>query len=126
MKRDMNLIRDLLLEIEANDDGSGRDVKIATDGHSQQELTEHLFMLYEAGFIEGIDASHMQGRVLLVQRLTWHGHEFLEVIRDQSIWEKTQDGMKQAGGFSIDLAKALAKGFIKKNVERYTGVEIDL
>lgn len=126
MKRDMNLIRDLLLDIEAKDDGSGRTVEIAIDGHSQNVLTEHLFLLYEAGFIEAVDASHMQGRHLLVQRITWPGHEFLNVIRDQDIWEKTREGMREAGGFSMDLAKALAKGFIRKNVERYTGVEIEL
>jgi hypothetical protein len=34
--------------------------------------------------------------------------------------------MKRAGGFSMDLIKALAKGLIKKNVEHYTGIEIEL
>ncbi|MGV1901562.1 DUF2513 domain-containing protein [Agrobacterium sp. 22-3674b3] len=57
--------------------------------------------------------------------LKWEGHDFIDNVRDQDIWDKTQKGL-EAGEFSLDLAKALAKRFIKKNVERYTGVDLNL
>ena len=40
------------------------------------------------------------------------------------IWKKTRQGASAAGGFSVDLLKDLAKGFIKKKISEHTGVEI--
>lgn len=126
MKRDMDLIRTLLLEIEDKHDGSGRDVKIKIEGRSHEEVTEHLFMLDEAGLIEGRDASHLQGRHMLVLRMTWHGHEFLDGIRDPKIWAETKEGAKKVGAFSLDVLSAIARGIVKKKIADMSGVEIDL
>ncbi len=125
MKRNMDLIRTLLFEIEKNHDGSGRIVGIETDNNSPQ-VVEHLFLLKEAGLIEGQDASHLGGRDFLVQRMTWNGHDFLGSIRDPEIWKKTKEGAEAAKGFSIDLLKALAKGLIKTQIEQRTGVKLEL
>ena len=126
MKRDMDLIRDLLLEIEAKHDGSGRAVKISTDDRSQAEVTEHLFMINEAGLIEAKDASHLQGRNILVLRMTWAGHEFLDGIRDPKVWAETKEGVKKIGSFSLDIVSAIAKGILKKKIADLSGVEINL
>lgn len=126
MKRNMDLIRALLLEIEEKHDGSGRSVKITGTGNSEVEVVEHLFMLTEAEMIESRDASHMQGRGIIVLRMTWKGHEYLDNIRDPEIWEKTKSGAEKIGGFSLDIVSALAKGFIKKKIEQHTGVAISL
>ena len=58
--------------------------------------------------------------------LTWKGHDFLDQIRDPAIWSATKEGVKKAGGFSVDILKALAKGLIKKKIEEHTGVQLDL
>ena len=126
MKRDMDLIRLILLDIEEKDNGSGRTVIIGDLGHPSEVVTEHLFLLKNAGFIEGIDASHMQGRDLLVQRLTWDGHEFLDTIRDPDVWAKTKSGAEKVGAFSIDVLSDIAKGVIKKKIASLSGVEIEL
>ena len=54
MKREMDLIREILLQIENRHDGSSKAVTVEIDGHSREQVTEHLFMLLEAGFIEGV------------------------------------------------------------------------
>lgn len=65
-------------------------------------------------------------------RMTWERPtsaamgDFLDTIRDPSIWRETKAGAKKAGGFSLDLLKALAKGLVKKKIEQHTGVELDL
>jgi hypothetical protein len=59
-----------------------------------------------------------------IKRLTWEGHDFLDSIRDPKIWEKTKKGVEGAGGFTVDLLKDLAKGFMKKQIEEYTGVKL--
>lgn len=131
----MDLIRDLLLKIE---DGQ-RSFDILTpevaevlgencEGRllrARVELLEyHLTLLDNAGLIT-IQAK-LSGAVWQIGQITWAGHDFLDTIRDPAIWRETKAGAKQAGGFSLDLLKALAKGLIKKKIEEHTGVDLDL
>ncbi len=57
-------------------------------------------------------------------RLTWDGHDFLDSIRDPVIWQETKEGVKKAGGFSLELLGDLAKGLLKKKIEDHTGVQL--
>ena len=56
--------------------------------------------------------------------LTWAGHDFLDSIRDPIVWSKTKKGAMEAGGFTFDLLKDLAKGFLKKQIEERTEVAL--
>jgi len=58
------------------------------------------------------------------RRLSWHGHDFLDSVRSPEVWKKTKKGAEAAGGFTVDLLKDLAKGFVKKQIEEYTGVKL--
>ncbi len=135
MKRDMDLIRGLLLKIEGGqrsfdlltseiaevlgEDGAGKMPR-----EQVEQIEYHLALLDGAGLIT-IQAK-LSGAVWQIGQITWAGHDFLDTIRDPAIWRETKAGAKQAGGFSIDLLKALAKGLIKKKIEQHTGVELDL
>lgn len=126
MKRDLDLIRSLLLEIEEKEDGSGQQVDVNGGDRSSREIVGHLFMLYEAGFIDARDASHMSARGILVRRVTWEGHEFLDSIRDPEIWKQTKASAGKVGGFTMDVLAQLAKGLIKKKLKKHTGIDVDL
>jgi hypothetical protein len=45
MKRDMDLVRDILLDMEKQD-GSGGWIEVAVPGHSEDEINYHLFSLH--------------------------------------------------------------------------------
>jgi hypothetical protein len=62
--------------------------------------------------------------LVVIGKLTWSGHEFVDAVRDPVIWAKTRSGAKAAGGFTIDLLKDLAKGFLKTQIEERTGVKL--
>lgn len=126
MKRDKDLIRSLLLDVEMKDDGSGNPIEFDKIAKVDRDITEHLFLLADAGLIEAIDASSMRAREIIVLRLTWQGHEYLDNIRDPEIWAGAKSGAQQLGGFSLEILGALAKGLIKKKIEQHTGVEITL
>lgn len=127
MKRDMDLVRELLLAIE-NDPKYDGTIKWMPDGpedlgitgHSFEEFAYHLTMMIDAGLIEGKAGMQMP----IFSKLTWDGHDFLDTIRDPVIWMQTKDGVKKAGGFSLDLLKALAKGFLTKKIEEHTGIQL--
>lgn len=126
MKRDMDFIREILLDIEGQDGPQLSDLlpgPVSDEGYNK--LAEHLRLLIDdAGLVTGIAAHSMAGKNWLDLKLTWDGHEFLDTVRDDEIWARTKQGALAAGGFSLDLLAALAKGFVKKQIEEKTGVEL--
>ncbi len=98
MKRDMDLIRTILLKVEADEtlSGSFQAVNAATFGitdHTDTEVIYHLVMLVEAGFLVGNIKLVNVGQIV-ISKLTWNGHEFLDDIRDPEIWRKTKERAK--------------------------------
>jgi hypothetical protein len=46
----------------------------------------------------------------IAQRLTWEGHEFLDGIRSNSVWERTKKSFREKGvEMTFDLVKVVAK-----------------
>lgn len=123
MKRDMDLIRNLLLEIEEKDGGNNGRIDFDKGKISENTIVEHLFLMHTANLIEGINASTMSCRGFLAQRLTWQGHDFLDSVRDPEIWQKTKDGAMAAGGFTVELLGEIAKGLLRTQIKKFTGVE---
>jgi hypothetical protein len=132
MKLDMDLIRTLLLKLEVLPIPVGAIVhitpdiqEISVDGKTPDEMEFHLELLCDAGFIDqGDGAGPMVG--ILFRKLTWAGDDFLDSVRDPAIWHETKEGAKKAGGFTVDLLVALAKGLIRKKLQQHSGVDIDL
>ena len=135
-KRDMDLIRSLMLEIEEGKPGfepmsdetrailrlPEQEGSPAT--HEDAERLEmHLELIEEAGLVK---FHRYVGGSWAVDRITGKGHDFIDSVRDPAIWAKTKDGAAKAGGFTLDLMGALAKGFIKKQIQDRTGIEVDL
>jgi hypothetical protein len=78
MKRDMNLVREILLGIEANPASERWDWPSAFKGRrDEHEVSEHLRLLKEAELIEGKGGFY---------ELTWEGNEFLDAARNSKIW----------------------------------------
>ncbi len=125
MKRDMDLVRELLLKLEDEHlDGNLYSLKadgLGIEGRSYDELSYHLTLLIDAGLLDG--ERELSGR-FAVRNITWRGHEFIDVIRNPEVWKKTKKGAEAAGGFTIDILKDLAKGFIKTKIEEHTGVKL--
>lgn len=70
----------------------------------------HGVLLWKAGFIEGADASDMDGDAALAQGLTWAGHDLLETIRSKVVWERIKATADDKGiELTFDAVKALGK-----------------
>ena len=129
MRRDMDLIRELMLKLEAMHRKPGvveelfaGEGEMIIEGYSADEIDYHLSLIVEAGFL----ATHgtMLSGAVLFDRLTWAGHDFVGSGRSPEVWAKTKKGAEAAGGFTVDLLKDLAKGFLKKQLEDLTGVKL--
>ena len=128
MKRDLDLIRDLLLQIEEKYDGNFGMLEINYHGEvgspEFQKTVEHIYLMGEAGLIEVRDHSHMSGREYSPKRMTWWGHDFLDSIRDPEVWDQTKKLANKAGAGSLDLVGDIAKGFIKTKIKQHTGIDV--
>jgi hypothetical protein len=119
MKRDMDLVRQILLEMEkwpANQ----RDGRIKIAGHAEAEIMHHLGLLYESGLIHAMDASSMDGEAWLPQKITWEGYEFLEDARSDTMWARAkQHALNTAGTLSLEAVKAALSVVVRQAI---TGV----
>ena len=131
MKRDPDLVRDILVQIEdgweyfstTSDETAailGTENEESLSEEEAERIDYHMHLLVGAGFIE----TQGTGDGWIVNRITWAGHDFLDSVRDDEVWSQTKAGVKHAGGFTIDLAKELAKGLIRKKIEDHTGVSL--
>lgn len=94
MKRDWNLIRLLLLEIES------RVAPEALKQYTEEQVLYHCELLEESGLILGKLVRGGKGQVVgaSIQRLTWKGHDLLDSIRDEGVWARVQSMTKAAAG----------------------------
>jgi Hypothetical protein (DUF2513) len=94
MRRDMDLIRQLLLDnIESDDQYNGSGYGPVTSQELNQDqppevVLYHMKLLADAGLVDLVD--WMADGTPLIRGVTWQGHEFLEVVRDPQIWERTK------------------------------------
>lgn len=119
MKRDMDLVRKLLLFVEEH--GNDRhdwinDVPI--EGYTEEQITHHIWLLGDGGYMEFIDNSCDDGTCFLPRCLTWRGAEFLDAVRRQDIWQQTLDLAKRGGTESISAVFEIAKALVQKKLEK--------
>jgi Hypothetical protein (DUF2513) len=105
MKRDMDLMRQILFEVEKWPfTGSFDTVLIAN--RSDQEVSYHVYLLADAGLIEAVDASSHSGPRWYPKHLTYEGHEFLDAARQDTIWAKAKETVtKSTGTLTLEALK---------------------
>jgi hypothetical protein len=98
MKRDLELIRKMILAIE--DAPSGWAPVLKFEGYTDAQFGYHAYLLLDAGFARGQDASTIggEGPEGFISSLTWAGHEFAEAARDETRWRKALGIVQEKGG----------------------------
>ena len=87
MKRDMDLVRQILQEIERRDPESSNP-GVDVEGRSKNEVYDHLLIMQDRGLVEDVRRTSTSA---LCIRMTWEGHELLEQTRDPDLWEEVKD-----------------------------------
>jgi hypothetical protein len=114
MKRDMDLVRELLLRIEeAADRPSWKALAPQGDETETQRVIGHIRLLDEAGLIRGSKSIHGGSDIPENIELTWKGHEFLNDVRDPVIWGKTKERAKAVASVGLNFVWEIAKAEIK-------------
>ncbi len=112
MKRDMELIRKILLTVEEKYvDTWLHSNEIEIDGYDMKTIGYHCAVLHDAGLLYDYKGQYGDGELLQfgVGRLTWDGHEFLEKIKSDTVWNKTKETITTKGiPFVLDAVKEIA------------------
>ncbi len=117
MKRDFELIRKILREVE-DSDGLSRLTGFEYDGYDKDVVTEHIEILIEADLLRGKVTRYLNGSgSAFVTGLTWAGHDFLDSMKDEGIWSKAKDTiLKPVGGVAFDVLKEWLKWQMKQKL----------
>lgn len=114
MKRDLELIRKIVLMIEGSSGGGAPEIRI--EGYSDDVIGYHCYLIFDAGLAEGCDLTvrDSNGPQYELSHLTWAGHEFAEAARDNGRWKQALEVVKDKGGtvtlsVLIELLKSLMK-----------------
>lgn len=112
MQRDMELIRKILFTIEEKyiDVGICNN-EMQIDGYDMKTVGYHCAVLHDAGLISNYNGQYADGELYFfsVGRLTWDGHELLDKIKSDTVWNKTKETITKKGiPFVLDAVKEIA------------------
>lgn len=109
MKRNWDVIREVLITVEGLDTRSSEEYHYDVSEDDANRVAEHAVLLWKAGYLEGADASSVDGPYLIATGLTWGGHELLETMRSKPVWENIKTIAQQQGvELTFEAVKTIA------------------
>jgi hypothetical protein len=128
MKREPDLIREILLKVEAYPKASGPDYNYwfssPIGNYSWEHVSYHVLILDEGGFLiahneQTTDEDQQLQDNWIPVRLTWQGHEFLDAARDANRWRLVKKAMGHTGGFVVGVAQQVLVELVKAQATKY-------
>jgi hypothetical protein len=117
MKRNWDTIRELLTKVEECTLPTEM-VRLSDFSNERAaEISYHMSLLIDARLVDGQMVKTIGPNVkdFFAQRLTWSGHEFLDAIRSDNVWQKTKNMFAEQGvSMTFELIKEGAKGVAAK------------
>ena len=123
MKRDLNLFRAILLEIEKMPAGEDWILKensphLYSNESEETAILEHLILMQDSHLISKAVSKGSSGCYELCPcNLTNEGYDFLDAVRNTSIWEKIKTTVLDKGiSYSIEAIVQIAKKLAKEQL----------
>lgn len=111
MKRDMDLVREILIEISNGCfeliDGDDKEESIKRN----HLIAHHLKIMNQAGLLEvTLELDYTNNYFITKEpEITWEGHDFLDSVLNDNIWQKIKKKIKVEGGaIPFSVLKSLA------------------
>lgn len=118
MTRNWEIIREILLRLESTNTPNANVNANSFDESPEQEVAYNMRLLSEAGYIEAriMSSSSGDGKInaALALRLTNAGHDLLDTIRNESVWNKVKEKFTSNG---LDMTFDLVVNVGKKIIE---------
>ena len=100
MKRDMELVRKILFEVEKQESGLAPS-RLEIEGYTPEQVGYHAYIMEQAGLVDAVEtgpSADSPRPSAEITCLTWQGHDFLDAARQDNIWGKAKSILKKVGG----------------------------
>jgi hypothetical protein len=125
VERNLDLTRKLLKAIEKEPRYNGQkwykpDAErdslgvIGRGDYSLEDVSYNLNLLIEGGFVIG--KIERDETMPLIKRLTSKGHDFIDTITPDGIWEQTKQEAKKIPGATLDAIAKIALDIVMKQI----------
>jgi hypothetical protein len=124
MKRDMDLIRKIMLVVE-DSDGQADLSPLLADGYTERQLTGHAALIFKAGLAERMsDEQGLDGDCFcILTGLTWAGHDFISNAKSDRVWNQAKSKvLETAGGLSLDAMKTALAFYAQQALKATLGI----
>ena len=122
MKRDINLLRAILLQVEQEGDPEEPLLSsLSIEGYNQPLVNEHVKLLIEAGYLEGELKYSTNNRILLaaIRSLTPKAYDFLDNIRNDMLWKRILERVSTTtGSASLQIIENFAHQVVSSALTR--------
>ncbi|MBO1064740.1 DUF2513 domain-containing protein [Anabaena sp. 54] len=120
MKRDWNLVRQILLQTESSPPGVYIQ-SFTCEGFDRATIIEHIEIMIESKLLDGVvyKTSMVGCASFVVYKITWEGHNFLEDARNDTIWKKVMAEAKDRG---TSTSFVVINGLLTKAAQKFAGL----
>ncbi|HJB15232.1 MAG TPA: DUF2513 domain-containing protein [Candidatus Blautia excrementipullorum] len=126
MKLNPDCIRDILIIMEDQPFKKQMDFDDLVPllpSYSSDDIEYTCLKLKEAGFIHAITTSDFTGEtVVTLLDITYTGHQFLNDIRSDTIWNNVKEVSKKVGSQSVSAISQIASGVITAIIKAQLGL----
>lgn len=133
MKLDHECVRDFLLEFE--DKGPAFKYTHISDmqnydsfkNYGESAIVYTIAKLIEAEFLSGIvewDEYSGDLSTCEVTAITFKGHEFIDTVRDSTVWSATKSAVSALTSSSISTLMGIGKAYTLRKIEEKTGLHL--
>jgi hypothetical protein len=115
MKRDMDVIRMLLIQQETGE------APPELANYSEPLLVYNVALMKDAGLIEAAIAKGPDGTPMgaVIIRMTWAGHDFLDAARNDTVWRTAKEKiLKPGASWTFELLKETLKTLATQQLSR--------
>ena len=121
MKRDLDLLREMMLKIESL---NGSEHQICIEDFfdicdDARTISLHMELLLDEKFIEILKGSeywddYYQALNFSITRLTMAGYDYLDAVRNPSVWKKTKEAITaKAGSAPLVVIEKIAESILE-------------
>ena len=117
MERDLDLIRAILLDIEARGTPTQL-IDPTVEGSNDLQISYHVMLMEDAGLIRATDRSAIGIFRWSAGSLTWLGHELAEYLRDETLWETAKRDVldASAGGLPFEVLRDRLRELVARRI----------
>lgn len=116
MKLNNDCIRDILLFVEENTDYE----KVFVDvdnivnclNYDKNTVYYHIKMISQANLVDHVVFADM--RPYTISNLSWEGHQYLDNIRDNKVWEIIKQQTNKLSSVSLNFLISIAPTIVEK------------